>query len=128
MDTIREYSFGALHTEGNQVHSQCVRESIVYGSIIVNQQRLAYIKVYVDVTASMNIPCSIEVELRNGNSVTVNVEIPWMLVKCSQCRIFGHGDNFCPMKKLVTQAWIQKKVDKKADEVVPVANTYSIGE
>ena len=64
-------------------------------SITAKQQRLAYARVCVEVEASMDIPKRIEVELRDGKSVTVNVEIPWMPAKCSKCEIFGHGDKTC---------------------------------
>ena len=47
--------------------------------ITTNQQRLAYAKVCVEVDASMDLRHCIEVELCNGNYVTINVEIPWML-------------------------------------------------
>ena len=65
--------------------------------ITTNQQRLAYAKVCVEIKDTMDIPRFIEVELRSGTFVSVNVEVPWLLVKCSQC-IFGHGDKSYPKR------------------------------
>ena len=87
--------------------------------ITANQQRLAYAKVCVEVSASQAIPRSIEVELRNGKTAVVYVEVPWMPVKCAQCQIFGHGDKMCPKKKEVTKVWIPKKVEQKNDDKEP---------
>ena len=28
----------------------------------------------------------------------LKVDIPWMLIKCSQCKIFGHTDKACSRK------------------------------
>ena len=66
--------------------------------ITANQQRLSYAKVCVEIEVNKEIPRSIEVELRNGRTVSVMVEVPWMPAKCSQCRIFGHGEKICPIK------------------------------
>ena len=57
--------------------------------ITVKQQRLAFAKVCVEVDAGMEIPRFLEVELRNGSIVQVQVDIPWMPIKCSQCKILG---------------------------------------
>ena len=68
-------------------------------------------RVCVEVEASMDIPKSIEVELRDGKSVTVHVEIPWMPAKCSKCEIFGHGDKTCaqrPIGQTTAKIWVPK--------------------
>ena len=44
--------------------------------ITTNQQCLAYVKVCVEVEASLDIPRSIEVELRDGTFVSVSMDIP----------------------------------------------------
>ena len=66
--------------------------------ITASQQRLAFAKVCVELEASMEAIRSIEVEVRNGKTVHVSVEYPWMPLKCSLCGIFGHGDNTCSRK------------------------------
>ena len=78
-------------------------------SITANQQRLAYAKVCVEVEASMEIPSSIEVELRDGASISVRVEVPWIPAKCSRCGIFGHGEKVSPRKPVEpAKRWIPK--------------------
>ena len=86
-------------------------KSLYMDSITAKQQRLAYAKVCVEVKATMDIPSTIKVELRNGKSMTVHVEVPWMPVKCSQCGIFGHGDKTCPRKHVgpsTAKIWVPK--------------------
>ena len=91
--------------------ASALRKPLYMDSFIAKQQRLAYAKVCVEVEATMDIPSTIKVELRNGKSVTVYVEVPWMPVKCSQCSIFGHGDKTCPRKPVgpsTAKVWVQK--------------------
>ena len=41
----------------------------------------------------------------------VQVEIPWMLAKCSKCGIFGHRDKTCtqrPIGQATTKVWVPK--------------------
>ena len=87
--------------------------------ITTSQQRLAYARVCVEVEASKTIPQSLEIELKNGITVHVHVEIPWQPAKCSQCCIFGHGDKDCPMKSPVQapeKIWKPKQVDQTHEE------------
>ena len=49
--------------------------------ITANQQRLAFAKVCVEVEAAIEIPRFIEVELRDGSLVQVQVDILWMPVQ-----------------------------------------------
>ena len=86
--------------------------------ISANQQRLAFAKVCVEVEAAMEIPRFIEVELRDGSLVQVQVDILWMHIKCSQCKIFGHEDKICPRKvvKEAVKAWVPKKVTQKVED------------
>ena len=57
--------------------------------ITTNQQRLAYVKVCVEVATFMKNPRYIKFELRNAIFVLVNMEVHWMLAKCSQCNILS---------------------------------------
>ena len=81
--------------------------------ITANQQKLSYAKVCVEIEVTKDIPRSIEVELRNGRTMSIMVEVPWMHAKCSQCRIFGHGEKFCPMKQGITKVWKPKSMEQK---------------
>ena len=59
------------------------------------QQRLAFARVCVEMDAAVKVPRNVEIMLRNGNTVNVNVTIPWMPLKCSHCKIFGHDSKVC---------------------------------
>ena len=56
---------------------------------------------------------SIEVEVKNGRTIHVMVEYPWMPLNCSNYCMFGHGDKTCAKKVVPTVAkiWMPKKVD-----------------
>ena len=69
-------------------------------NITANQQQLAYAKACVEIEATLEIPCSIEVELKYG--------IPWLPAKCSHCCIFGYRDKTCPkrpVEPIIAKAW-----------------------
>ncbi|XVF70698.1 hypothetical protein PTKIN_Ptkin11bG0183300 [Pterospermum kingtungense] len=59
-------------------------------------ERLSYARVCVELDAVKDIPYAIEVELRKGRTVWVQVSIPWMSPKCSKCKIFGHVEKNFP--------------------------------
>ena len=44
--------------------------------IMATQQRLAYVRVCVEMKETMEVPKNIEVELKNGSTVHVKVEVP----------------------------------------------------
>ena len=60
---------------------------------------LSFAKMCVEVEAFMEIPRFIEVELKGGYVVQVKVDIPWMPIKCSHCKNFGHGNKTCQMRE-----------------------------
>ena len=80
-----------------------------------SQQRLAFARVCVEVDASVEVPRSIEVEMKNGHRVHVNVSIPWMPAKCSHCKIFGHSDKDCSSKPDIQprKVWMPKKMERE---------------
>ena len=69
--------------------------------ITVNQQRLAFAKICVENEATMEISRSIEINMGNGSSVSVFVEVPWYLQKCYKCCIFGHLNKAYPSKPVI---------------------------
>ncbi|KAJ8759784.1 hypothetical protein K2173_009885 [Erythroxylum novogranatense] len=77
-------------------------------SITASQSRLAYAKVCVEIDASIAVPKTIDVILRNGSVCSVWVEIPWLPLKCAQCKTFGHDEKGCSKKKTETQVWVPK--------------------
>ncbi|XVF49581.1 hypothetical protein PTKIN_Ptkin04bG0024000 [Pterospermum kingtungense] len=63
-------------------------------------ERLSYARVCVELDADKDIPYAIEVQLRKGRTVWVQVSVPWMPPKCPKCKIFGHVEKSCPRKEL----------------------------
>ena len=84
-----------------------------------SQQRLAFARVCVEMDAAVEVPKSIEVEMKNDHKVSVSVTIPWMPIKCSYCHIFGHNGKDCSNKPIVVPAkvWKPKKVEGDGMEV-----------
>ncbi|XVF66017.1 hypothetical protein PTKIN_Ptkin10aG0000500 [Pterospermum kingtungense] len=57
----------------------------------------------------VSIPKEIEVVLRSGKIVKVQVHIPRLPAKCLNCKIFGHGEKNCPKKAIEGKQWVTKK-------------------
>ncbi|XVF78444.1 hypothetical protein PTKIN_Ptkin14bG0133700 [Pterospermum kingtungense] len=68
-----------------------------------------------------SIPKEIEVVLKSGKIVKVQVYVPWLPAKCLNCHIFGHGENNCP-KNVVGKQWIPKKKEIVNNKVSSVVN------
>ena len=51
-------------------------------------------------------------ELKNGSTVHVKVEVPWRPAMCKHCKIFGHSDKDCLSRvaPIETKVCILKKV------------------
>ncbi|XVF56289.1 hypothetical protein PTKIN_Ptkin06aG0107100 [Pterospermum kingtungense] len=92
--------------------------------VTANRERVAFAKVCVEVDADSIIPTMIEVLMPEGNIVEITVEVPWLLVKCTNCKIFGHGDRFCPQKPKTMQEWrpVKARSGCVVDKVHKVAN------
>ena len=86
--------------------------------ITASQQRLAFARVCIELDAAVEVPRHIEVVLRNGRTVMVNVTVPWMPLKCSVCNIFGHSVKDCANKlvTVTTKVWVPKTVKEKEAE------------
>ena len=82
---------------------------------------MAYATICVEIKASLDIPRSVDAELRDSSLVSVYVDIMWLLAKCSKCSVFGHGDKVSPKNTLEartsnpTKVWIPK-VQKVTEE------------
>lgn len=73
------------------------------------------------------IPKSIELGLPN-KVVNVHVEVSWIPMKCSKCRIFGHADKNCPKEEF--KAWVPKNTrhTNLRDKLKYVDQEKSVGE
>ncbi|XP_022728830.1 uncharacterized protein LOC111284435 [Durio zibethinus] len=81
-------------------------------TIIAKQQRSAYAKICVEMRAALEVPRTIDVELRDGSLVSVKMEIPWMPQKCSHCCIFGHSYKTYPSKPMTVATKVWRPKDK----------------
>ncbi|XVF78985.1 hypothetical protein PTKIN_Ptkin14bG0182500 [Pterospermum kingtungense] len=64
-----------------------------------NRERVAYVKVCVEIDVSTPISKKLSVVLEDGVKVLVYVETLWLPSKCSTCCVFGHSIKNCPKKK-----------------------------
>ncbi|KAK8698495.1 hypothetical protein V6N13_114607 [Hibiscus sabdariffa] len=95
-------------------------------SVTASKQRLSYAKVCIEISTKSFIPDSIEVKLRDGSSVSVGVEVPWLPPKCDRCSIFGHSHKSCFNKdqvgvvaaKFAVAKNVGKSITAKSPEVV----------
>ncbi|XVE88838.1 hypothetical protein DITRI_Ditri19aG0100900 [Diplodiscus trichospermus] len=78
-------------------------------------ERLAYAKLCVEVDVNVEIPRTINVQMKDGHLVTIFVEVPWHPQKCNMCSTFGHKNKVCPKQSNETKMWVPKK---KVDETV----------
>ncbi|KAK8672341.1 hypothetical protein V6N13_110714 [Hibiscus sabdariffa] len=84
------------------------------------KQSLEYAKICVEVSAKSSLPESILVDMGDGYSIHVSVELVWAPPQCSQCSIFGHLDETCSRKDGETA---QQVVDNQQ-----VMESVSVGE
>ncbi|KAJ8752286.1 hypothetical protein K2173_003922 [Erythroxylum novogranatense] len=96
------------HVFGSSYIASATGVPLYMDSITASQSRLAYAKVCVEIDASIAVPKTIDVILRNGSMCSVWVEIPWLPLKCAQCKTFGHDEKGCSKKKTETQVWVPK--------------------
>ena len=67
-----------------------------------------------EVDASVEMPRTIAVKMKNGSIVSISVTVPWAPKKCSKCKIFGHLDKNCPNRPTgnAHKVWIPKASSK----------------
>lgn len=82
-----------------------------------DQKRLGFARVLVEIDMNSDCPKEIEIQMSNGYFVIVGVVYPWLPLKCSVCKGFGHAAFACSKKE--KQVWIPKGqakgVEKKLD-------------
>lgn len=62
------------------------------------KKRLEYARVCVELDVGREIPRFIEVVRKSGCIAEVEVIIPWMPVKCAECKVLGHSSKVCSQK------------------------------
>ena len=67
-----------------------------------------------EIDASVEMPRTIAVKMKNGSIVSISVTVPWAPKKCSKCKIFGHLDKNCPNRPAgnALKVWIPKASSK----------------
>lgn len=70
------------------------------------KKRLEYARVCIEIDVEKEVPRFIEVVRKNGGLAEVEVVIPWMPVKCAECKVFGHSSKFVPKSKLIQSMFI----------------------
>lgn len=78
------------------------------------------------VEARDSIPKEIEVVLKSGKILKVQVTIPWLPAKCMQCNIFGNGEKNCPKKVVVMGKQVPKKKEVGIEREAINENTEAI--
>ncbi|XP_038990688.1 uncharacterized protein LOC120113688 [Hibiscus syriacus] len=93
-------------------------------SVTAAKSRLEYAKVCIEIGVNQVIPKFIDVQLKDGKSISVLVEVPWLPSSCRKCSLFGHSDKNCnslknqpPVKQLV---WKKKKTHNSTQQIEPI--------
>ena len=69
----------------------------------------------VDINVNNVISASFKVNLGYGDPYKIRVEVPWKPQACTNCKIFEHSTNNCPLKPITTVK-TSKEVGKKPVE------------
>ncbi|KAK8655823.1 hypothetical protein V6N13_108389 [Hibiscus sabdariffa] len=95
-------------------------------SITDSRQRVAFAKVCVELPADAIIPKFVKVQIRDGSFVSIAVDVPWLLPRCSYCCTFGHAGKSCPHN--ATAGGLCEKGAKVEDKVQEAAVGVVLGE
>ncbi|XP_039036074.1 uncharacterized protein LOC120172756 [Hibiscus syriacus] len=94
-------------------------------SITAAKSRLEFAKVCVEIVVKDTIPKHIEVILKDGQTTSISVEVPWLPQSCRRCNVFGHNEKGCLLKvntnPTVSQVW------KKKGEIIPNSAAIHVG-
>ncbi|XVF61955.1 hypothetical protein PTKIN_Ptkin08bG0176800 [Pterospermum kingtungense] len=110
-----------FHQKGIGCIASAIGKPLYTDRITAQQLKLSYARVCVEIGVLDSIPKEIEVVLKSGKIVKVQVYVPWLPAKCLNCHIFGHGENNCP-KNVVGKQWIPKKKEIVNNKVSSVLN------
>ena len=59
------------------------------------QLRLGFARVVVEVDVESELPKELDVVDGDGKLIIVGIEYPWIPIKCSKCKAFGHSKHAC---------------------------------
>lgn len=82
--------------------------------ITYQNSRFGFAGILVEVDINVEFPKNIEEDMGNGRSCVVEIEYPWIPLRCKQCKMFGHVAFACPNK--INKVWIpttKMKVNEK---------------
>ncbi|XVF79327.1 hypothetical protein PTKIN_Ptkin14bG0212600 [Pterospermum kingtungense] len=84
------------------------------------RKKLEYSRVCIELDINKKIPKFIEVVRRSGKVAQIEVIVPWMSIKCEECKLFGHSQKYCSNKqpKSVAKVWKPNSMPKEKDSVV----------
>ncbi|XP_039032609.1 uncharacterized protein LOC120167762 [Hibiscus syriacus] len=91
--------------------ASAIGNPISLDSITASKTRLEYARICVEIGITDEIPKFVNVILKDGRSTSISVEVPWLPLRCKNCKVFGHSEKNCfsnaaPVK---TQVWIKKR-------------------
>ncbi|XP_039054688.1 uncharacterized protein LOC120197152 [Hibiscus syriacus] len=72
-------------------------------TITATKSRLEFAKVCIEIGVRDVIPKHIVVVLKNGQTTSITVEVPWLPHSCRRCNVFGHNEKGCELKTTTNQ-------------------------
>ncbi|XVE48983.1 hypothetical protein DITRI_Ditri01bG0045400 [Diplodiscus trichospermus] len=116
--------------EGLSYIASAIGNPLYMDRIIAAQQRLAYAKICVELDVNLEVPDSIEVQMKDGTLITIWVETPWYPLKRQVCNSFGHSSKYCAKKEIKKemQKWVPKKKNEEKKELVAGENSQKPGD
>ncbi|XVF47001.1 hypothetical protein PTKIN_Ptkin03bG0074100 [Pterospermum kingtungense] len=60
----------------------------------VERKMLEYARICIEPKVGKEIPRFIEVVRKNGSVACIEVDVPWMPIRCDKCQFFGHSAKF----------------------------------
>lgn len=99
--------------DGLRLISSYLGKPLLADEYTINQNRLAYTSVCIEIDLDFAYPGSIPLLIDGKFSFELPVEHQWKPPKCDACRVFGHSTKSCGKKKKTK--WTPKKVYKPSD-------------
>ncbi|KAL5707983.1 hypothetical protein ACHQM5_018827 [Ranunculus cassubicifolius] len=67
----------------------------LYMDRLIEERKMSYARVCVDVTAEKELPEAVEIKFSSGKTATVPVKFEWEPQICTKCKVFGHTTRNC---------------------------------
>jgi hypothetical protein len=100
-----------------------IGKPICADSVTMEQCRLGFARVLVEVDVNADFPKEIELLGLNGEVNKVGIEYPWLPIKCKKCHNFGHATHTCT--KIEKAVWVPKKEPARAQPAPQVDKVAS---